>query len=166
MLDTAKIESYLWGMAGYTALVLLLMLAACDRAPRRSLEGAPPAGPEPTASHAAHAQTRSPGPPGGRIAALDAASAAVLKQALESKDYATRLIAIEAVADAHAEPLLGWLEHALGDPEHDVRMAAVEALDRMHSTRALTLLATVRDDTGEELDVCAVAAGALIRTTP
>jgi hypothetical protein len=45
-------------------------------------------------------------------------------------------------------------------------MAAVEALDRVHSTRALVLLTTVRDDKTEELDVRAVAAGALLRTTP
>jgi HEAT repeat protein len=62
-------------------------------------------------------------------------SVAVLERALANSDYATRLIAIEAVGDARADAPLGWLEHALGDPEHDVRMAAVEALDRIHSTR-------------------------------
>jgi HEAT repeat protein len=97
--------------------------------------------------------------------ALDPASVGVLKQAIESKDYATRLIAIEAVGDAHTDALAGWLEHALGDPEHDVRMAAIDALDRMHTPRALGLLLTVRDDTSEELDIRAVAAGALLRAT-
>ena len=45
-------------------------------------------------------------------------------------------------------------------------MAGVEALDRVHSTHVLVLLATVRDDTTEELDIRAVAAGALLRPTP
>ena len=111
-------------------------------------------------------QARAPGGPGPRLTSPDAASLAVLEQALASKDYATRLIAIEAVADGHADGLIGGLEHALGDPEHDVRMAAIEALDRLHSTRARALLLTVRDDTTEELDIRAVAAGALLRTTP
>src|SRR6266581_2038332 len=78
---------------------------------------------------------RSAEPPVRPRSGLDPTSVAVLEKAIGSADYATRLIAIEAVADAHAEPLLGWLEHALGDPEHDVRMAAVEALDRIHSSR-------------------------------
>jgi HEAT repeat protein len=99
-------------------------------------------------------------------AALDPASVAVLERAMASSDYATRLIAIEAIGDGRADALLGWLEHALGDPEHDVRMAAVEALDRIRSPRAMGVLVTVRDDTTEELDIRAVAAGALLRTTP
>ena len=97
---------------------------------------------------------------------IDPASTAVLEKALSSKDYATRLIAVEAVGDSRAEALVGWLEHALGDPEHDVRMAAVESLDRLHSSRAFALLVTVRDDSSEELDIRAVAAAALLRTTP
>jgi len=97
---------------------------------------------------------------------FDAASLAVLKEALASKDYATRLVAVEALGDAKLDSAVPWVEHALGDTEHDVRMAGVEALDRVHSTHVLVLLATVRDDTTEELDIRAVAAGALLRTTP
>jgi HEAT repeat protein len=100
--------------------------------------------------------------PAPRGAELDPASVAVLKQAIESRDYATRLIAIEAIGDAQAQALLPWLEHALGDPEHDVRMATVEALEKLRSARALALLATVRDDTSEELDVRALAASVFL----
>jgi HEAT repeat protein len=89
----------------------------------------------------------------------------VLERALASSEDATGLIAIEAIGDERADGLLGWLEHPLGDPEHDVRMAAVEALDKMHSPRSMGFLVTVRDDTTEELDVRAVVAGALLRTT-
>jgi len=81
-------------------------------------------------------------------------------------DYATRLVAVETLGEAKLDSVVPWLEQALGDPEHDVRMAAVEALDHAHSTRACALLATVRDDTTEELDIRAVAAGALLRPTP
>jgi HEAT repeat protein len=100
--------------------------------------------------------------PTARGAELDPASVAVLKQAIESKDYATRLIAIEAIGDVRAEALLPWLEHALGDPEHDVRMATVEALEKFHSPRAFALLVTVRDDTTEDLDVRALAASSVL----
>ncbi len=94
--------------------------------------------------------------------AHDTASLAVLKQAIESKDYATRLIAIEAIAGSRADSLMPWLEHALGDPEHDVRMAVVDALERFHTARALSLLVSVRDDTTEDLDIRALAASALL----
>jgi len=90
----------------------------------------------------------------------------VLKEALASKDYATRLVAAEALGEAKLDSAVPWLEHVLGDPEHDVRMAAVEALDRVHSPHARALLVTVRDDMTEELDIRAVAAGALLQTTP
>ncbi len=144
--------------------VVLTALPGCsraqpaDRAPKRAAPILPSAPAPPRAARSAE-------PPVRPRSGLDPTSVAVLEKAIGSADYATRLIAIEAVADAHAEPLLGWLEHALGDPEHDVRMAAVEALDRIHSSRALAVLATVRDDTTEDLDVRAVAAGGLLRTT-
>ncbi len=142
-----------------TALLGCSRAEPADRAPKAAspILSSPPVPPR---------AARSAEPPIRPRTGLDPASVAVLEKAIGSADYATRLIAIEVVAEAHAEPLLGWLEHALGDPEHDVRMAAVEALDRMHSPRALTLLATVRDDTSEDLDVRAVAAGGLLRTTP
>jgi HEAT repeat protein len=127
------------------------VVSAPAPAPRReSSETRPAAGPAPS---------RSP-------ARIDAATVDVLKQALESKDYATRLIAIEAIGETRAEMFLPWLERSLGDPEHDVRMATVDALQRFRSTRSLTLLLSVRDDTTEELDIRALAASALLASTP
>lgn len=139
-------------MAGWKALPLILMVVACERSPHPAAE-ITPAAPRRVAA----------GP--GRASA-DTASLAVLKAALASSNYATRLVAIDAIANARAELLIGGLEHALGDPEHDVRMAAVDALDRIHTTRARALLITVRDDDAEDLDIRAAAAGALLRTTP
>lgn len=140
-------------MAGWKALPLVLMVVACERPPQPAVEVTP------AAPRRLEAGPVAPALPG-------TASLAVLKAALASKDYATRLVAIDAIANARAELLIGGLEHALGDPEHDVRMAAVDALDRIHTTRALTLLTTVRDDDAEDLDIRAAAAGALLRTTP
>ncbi len=111
------------------------------------------------------APARSPGA-ASPARTFDSASLAVLKEALASKDYATRLVAVEALGEAKLDSAVPWVEHALGDTEHDVRMAGVEALDRVHSPRARALLVTVGDDMTEELDIRAVAAGALIRTTP
>ena len=147
-------------MHRHRLLAVLGALLACERAPSRALET-----PEPAPSPVADRPIRPQAPSGAHTGTLDAASVAVLQHALGSKDIATRLIAMEAVGDSHADALIGWLEHGLGDPEHDVRMAAVEALDRIHTPRALGLLASVRDDTTEELDVRAVAAGALLRIT-
>jgi hypothetical protein len=163
-------ESWRLGIVVLVFGVLGATAPACSREPRRApVETVTEWPPAP-----ARAQEQPTVAPGGArstggprvAAALDPVSVGVLKQAIESKDYATRLIAIEAVGDAQAEGLVGWLEQALGDPEHDVRMAAIEALGRIHSARALGLLATVRDDATEELDIRAVAAGVLIRTTP
>lgn len=151
-------------MVAARAFGLLALLAGCARIPRHPTEDAPvetppsPAHTIRTEAASAHGSLRPP--------AIDPASTAVLEKALSSKDYATRLIAVEAVGDSRSEALVGWLEHALGDPEHDVRMAAVESLDRVHSSRAVALLVTVRDDNREELDIRAVAAAALLRTTP
>jgi HEAT repeat protein len=96
-------------------------------------------------------------------ASLDPASLAVLDQALASKDFETRLIAIEAIADARAPELLKYLGDALGDPEHDVRVAAIDGLARVPLAAARALLASVRDDATEDLDVRALAAGALLQ---
>ncbi len=144
----------------------LVALVACTKAPTRDLVPPPTVPTLPTVPETPIRVARPAESVVRPRAGLDPASVAVLEQAIGSSDYATRLIAVEAVGDTHAEALLGWLEHALGDPEHDVRMAAVEALDRIHSPRAGGLLATVRDDTTEELDIRAVAAGALLRMTP
>jgi HEAT repeat protein len=126
---------------------LLACLGACERASRDSTSPA----------------TSTVGAP---ARALNATSLAVIKEALASKDYATRLIAVEALGDAKADVLVPWLEHALGDPEHDVRMAAVEALEKVRSPRASAVLATVRDDASEDLDIRALAASALLQPDP
>lgn len=151
-----------------TALwMFLASLSGCDRvAPAARSSGTPspfaetPRAPSPPVSLA-----RTPGA-GGATRAVDTRSLAVLKEALGSKDYATRLIAVEAMGEAKLESFVPSLEHTLGDPENDVRMAAVEALEACGSPRANAILATVRDDTTEALDIRAVAAGALLRTTP
>lgn len=96
------------------------------------------------------------------VAARDEASIAVLREALASKDYATRLLAVEALGDVHTEEFLPWLEHALGDPEHDVRMAAVDALAKYRTESAARVLRTVRGDKTEEMDIRALAASALL----
>jgi HEAT repeat protein len=87
---------------------------------------------------------------------------AVLRRALQSRDYAVRLLAVQALGSVRSVDVTSWLEHCLSDPEHDVRVAAVDALDRLHSRRGLLLLRSVRDDESEELDIRALAAGALI----
>lgn len=91
-----------------------------------------------------------------------AASLAVLHAALQSADYATRLLAVQAFGEATAIDATPWLGYALGDPEHDVRMAAVDSLARITSPRALELLTTVRDDEHEALDIRALSASALL----
>ena len=121
---------------------------ACERVPR-------------TQEHQFHAPADQPSG-GGRPRSLDAASVAVLKEALASNDYAVRLVALEALGQTKLDALVPWLEHALGDPEHDVRMTAAEALVNIRSPRALALLATVRDDKEESLDIRALAAAALL----
>lgn len=91
-----------------------------------------------------------------------AASLDVLKHALASKDYATRLITVQAIGDVRAYDLVAWLEPVLGDPEHDVRVAAIDALRRIGSPRARQLLRSVREDKTEALDIRALAASALL----
>jgi HEAT repeat protein len=93
---------------------------------------------------------------------LDPVSLAVLEDATKSADPDTRILAIEAVADARVPELVEWLGHALGDPEHDVRVTAVEGLTRLATPRAHDLLVSVRDDKTEDLDVRALAASALL----
>lgn len=160
-------ELYLSNMHRGTALwMFLASLSACDRvAPAaRSSDTAAPVAETPRAPAPPVRQARAPG--GGATRPVDTRSLAVLKEALDSKDYATRLIAVEAMGQAKLDTFVPSLEHTLGDPEHDVRMAAVEALEACGSPRANAILATVRDDTTEALDIRVVAAGALLRTTP
>jgi HEAT repeat protein len=89
----------------------------------------------------------------------------VLRKALLSRDYSVRIIVTQGLGDVRGVDVTPWLEHALGDPEHDIRVAAVDALRRIGSPRAVPLLKTVRDDTSEALDVRALAAIALINRT-
>lgn len=86
----------------------------------------------------------------------------VLRAAVEDSDYATRLIAIEALGFIRGIDVTLWLARALGDPEHDVRLAAVEALRRLGSVPAHRLLRSVVDDDQEQLDIRALAASALV----
>jgi HEAT repeat protein len=79
-----------------------------------------------------------------------------------SRDYATRLIAVEALGTVDRVDTTPWLAHALGDPEHDVRVAAVQALSHLRFPRAERLLRSVRDDVEEALDIRALAASALL----
>jgi HEAT repeat protein len=95
---------------------------------------------------------------------LDSRSIEVLREALASSDFATRILVVEAVGAAGGDAFLGWLEHALGDPEPDVRAAAIEALGRLGSAGALALLVTVRDDGEEALDLRALAASFLLKS--
>jgi HEAT repeat protein len=89
----------------------------------------------------------------------------VLRAAVEDSDYATRLMAIEALGFVRWIDVTPWLARALGDPEHDVRVAAVEALRRLGSVAAHRLLRSVVDDDQEQLDVRALAASALVSPT-
>jgi HEAT repeat protein len=141
-------------------VVSLMLFGGCSKEPRARSET-----PAPVSAESVK-RSRTPSRAGRPAAQIDAASVAVLEQAIDSKDYATRLIAIEAVGDIRADMFLPWLERALGDPEHDVRMATVDALRRVGSPRAFALLKSVREDTTEELDIRALAAAALLTTTP
>lgn len=107
-----------------------------------------------------------PAPSTGSVPGFDAASVAVLRKAAESTDYGTRMIAIEAVSAIGSDAFVGWLEHALGDPEHDIRLAAVDGLMRLGTARARRVLVTVRDDDAESLDIRALAASALLLPQP
>ncbi len=91
------------------------------------------------------------------------ASLTVLAEALASKSYEDRMIAVEAIGDAGRGELVPWLERALGDPEHDVRVLSVEALGKLGTPAARAALATVRDDTTEALGIRALAAAQLLR---
>ncbi len=92
----------------------------------------------------------------------DRRSLTVLRQAIQSKDPLTRIIAVQAASKITG--LESWLAYALGDPEHDVRLAAVESLALRLSPRALRLLRSVREDTHEDLDIRALAAALLLQT--
>jgi HEAT repeat protein len=94
--------------------------------------------------------------------ATNSASWNVLRRALASQDYATRLLATEALGTIRPVDAASWVEPRLADPEHDVRVAAVDALSKIGTRRALHLLTSVRDDDKEALDVRALAAAALI----
>jgi HEAT repeat protein len=124
-------------------IVLTVAMAGCDSA---RLEGAAHAAPAPAVA------------PRGD----DARSLAVVREALASRDYATRLFAVEALGQVRGVDVVPALERALGDPEHDVRVAAVQSLRRAGSSRACDALRLVRDDKDESLDIRALAASALL----
>jgi len=120
-------------------------------------------------------QVQEPHPPAGSgdglrpgAPRLDPISVALLKRAFADRDYATRLVAVEAIGQVPATALtVDMLEEALGDPEHDVRLGAVESLTRLRTPRTLALLRGVRDDDKEQLDIRAAAAAAVLYlTTP
>lgn len=140
-------------------LVLAFLLSACsdfttarDQSWKRGQPAAAPGDKEAEVS-------RSSAP---RPNASESASLEILKKALRSQDYATRLIAVEAAGELKMPQSVEWLAVALGDPEHDVRMAAVMALASQHTHRAGDLLRSVRDDETEQLDIRALASTALL----
>lgn len=90
------------------------------------------------------------------------ASLEVLAQGLASPDYATRILATEALVGVAGGWALSQLQRQLGDPEPDVRAAAIEALHQRLEPRARLLLATVRDDTDESLALRVLASWALV----
>jgi hypothetical protein len=87
----------------------------------------------------------------------------LLKEALQSDDYAERLFVTQILGDVRGSE--EWLARSLYDKEHDVRIAAVDGLRRLASPRAVQLLRKVRDDTTEKHDIRALAAGALLLLT-
>lgn len=97
-----------------------------------------------------------------RAAATDPASLAVLHQGLSSPDYATRLVATEALGCAHGPDVMAWLSFQLGDAEPDVRAAAIAALHQRTSPEATAQLRSVRDDETELLFLRVLAAHALV----
>ncbi len=138
-------------------VVAMLMLAGCERADtvlHRHSDSSPTAPLLPIASLGVSTPLTSPDP-----------SLVVLADALASKDYESRMIAVEAIGEARLAELTSWLEKALGDPEHDVRMLAVEALGKLGTPAARAALVSVRDDTSEKLDLRALAAAQLLRRT-
>jgi len=124
------------------------------------------AAPQPVAPGlpASPAQTPRPRRPVGP--SIDPDDLSVVERGLASSDYATRLIATEALGCANTAQATGWLAHQLGDPEPDVRAAAIEALHQQASPRARSLLASVRDDSDEQLQLRVLAAYARLTPPP
>lgn len=155
-------------MLRHALAVVLLPLAACsDAAVAPSL----PASRTPPASPRAVAPTRvgedlSSTPHAPRPSAPEAATLAVLAEGLAAPDYATRLLATEALACVPAEAALPALAHQLGDPEADVRATALVALHHHTDPRAAVLLRSVRDDTAEDLALRVLAASSLVSPRP
>jgi HEAT repeat protein len=118
----------------------------------------------PPRAHSLPVQSRAPYPsrPSQQSVLVEPETASVLSLALTSTDYATRLLATEALGCMPASVALGSLERQLGDPEEDVRAAAVLALARHDDARADALLRSVRDDGQEQLSVRVLAASSLL----
>ena len=150
------------------AALLLLSLPplGCDAGggtPARVRAEPPRHRPRPT--HIARAARSTP-QAAPRSAGVDAPTIAVLRAGLSSPDYATRLVATDALGCAPAAVALGALERQLGDPEADVRAAAILSLHKQNDRTARALLRSVRDDDQEELSLRVLAAAALINPPP
>src|SRR5262245_44097905 len=135
MRRTSRVGLPFW-VLGFVA-VLAVGCADADRSPHLNRGETAPEPPgrarHPVNSRPAATSSRAaalpPTPtPTPREAVRDDASLKILQEALGSSDYATRLIALEAIAEARLPEGVEWLAHALGDPEHDVRVTAVDAL--------------------------------------
>ena len=87
----------------------------------------------------------------------------VLGDGLASEDWMTRLTATAALGCISGAEALSWLEHRLADVEEDVRATAIDSLAQREEPRALALLASVQNDTKEELSLRVLAAAALAR---
>ncbi len=142
-------------------VAITLFLAGCgDRqAPPNTAPGEPTTRSSPVRPVPVKVASQAPTPGAPPV---DDASVAVLREALASEDWSTRIIAVETIGEIRAAGLVPWIETTLGDPEHDVRMAAVEALGEIPGEVSARLLRSVRDDTTEELDIRAIAASALL----
>ncbi len=94
-----------------------------------------------------------------QTSAPDEASQTVLKEALQSRNYATRLTATESLACIPGS--LHLLEKRLADPEEDVRAASLVALAYRKEPHARALLHSVRDDDSEDLGLRVLAVRSL-----
>jgi HEAT repeat protein len=88
---------------------------------------------------------------------------AFLTGVLSSADYATRLVAVQAVAEVGSDLGLEAIQFALADEERDIQLSAVRALGRLHSAdgRAVgadRLMELLRDSTDPTLTAAAARA--------
>jgi HEAT repeat protein len=166
-------------------LLAILSSATCD-APGSAGGAEPPARRSRPTSVARSARSFAPAALGGAVveperaagvparvapsgAAVEPETLAVVRTGLASADYATRLVATDALGCAPATVAIQALERQLADPEEDVRAAAIAALHRQTpqaDRMAQQLLRSVRDDDQEKLSLRVLAAAALINPPP